>query len=523
VVVILDWIKWQELSRDTPIQDKNELDQKAQTYNRNILKGMKSYEDITLEVIRSIDENSVITVKQDGQFDFAFWWRKPERVPQVRGKQGLSPEFFKTALANGNTIIQNMPCLDELERVMESSNYSSVIFACELVRHGPKGEILRGGPARAYKQGKPEDNKLYVFDLVELDGNAVVGAYWERMALADTILKESNKSLLETVHWVKGGEDVAKDIWEHRVLPDDLEGIVIRTASGLMKVKVRHDIDVGVFAVEEGDKKYTGMLGSLKICFMDSDGDLRNTSSVGTGFSDEERREWWEWAMDNKVGEGTVEGDRVSFVKPERVISIKYFETSFPKTDCFFWNGKEYERRNQKKCVKFQKPAAAKECMNCGNTNLTSKDKTCPECGSPKSQFRVIIRGDKGFNPGDLRLDQVPGWVPETKYQKAATPGVVSQKIVKTHNKDFIQNLFGSAPKSSSKATVKPPPSPPPIAPPVKDEIQKFELPDGETVTYYPTVIPSVPFSKHGLTCSCLDWLMKQKCKHTKEIEKQLR
>jgi len=498
--------KWGELLSDMPIQDKHPWNQKAQLYKKNTLKRMRAYSEFSLSVIRDITEDSVVSIKQDGEYNLVFY-DKNGSTDIVRGKSGMAPTGLTAILANGNTFKWNFPALDEFKRVLEQSDYESAIFAGELVRHGPNGEILRAGAARAFTQDE-KNTKYYVFDVLELDGQPVIGAYWERMTLVDEIFKNANHKLVEPVLWEKGDANVAQDVWNHRVLPEELEGVVIRTKTGLMKVKVTHDIDLGVVAAKEGGGKNSGMIGAVYGAFMDTDGNLRVANAIGSGFSDRERIEWWKWVQANRVGEGVIGGDKVIFVKPERVISIHYNEVTFPKYDAFKWDGNSYNRVPDKKVAKFQKPTLVKECGKCKSYIPLGDDKNCPKCNSGKDQWNVVIRTDKTFDEKDLRLDQVPGWIPEANFQKAKTTQVIADSI-KDKNLRVRNALLEEFANMGKKN-----PSP---------AIQKFELEDGETVTYYPEELPNVPFSKNMLTCSCVDWMLNKSCEHTRNIEDSLR
>ena len=87
----------------------------------------------------------------------------------------------------------------------------------------------------------------------------------------------------------------------------------------IMKLKLFHDVDLEIEALEEGTGKHTGKLGSIEVTFNGV------KVSVGSGFTDELREEIW--------------SDPDSFVG--RVVEIRYQEVTpdgslrFPTFVCF--------------------------------------------------------------------------------------------------------------------------------------------------------------------------------------------
>ncbi len=77
------------------------------------------------------------------------------------------------------------------------------------------------------------------------------------------------------------------------------EGCVIKTkdfkwSSGTskdcLKLKIEFEVDLEVIGITEGTNKYKGMMGSLTVASRDR----LLVSDVGTGFSDDQRKAWWE-------------------------------------------------------------------------------------------------------------------------------------------------------------------------------------------------------------------------------------
>jgi DNA ligase-1 len=113
------------------------------------------------------------------------------------------------------------------------------------------------------------------------------------------------------------GDDTSEVItWLNKVTANGGEGVMLNLASAeyvwgrtwnLMKVKKFTSLDLEVVDVEEGSGRLTGTLGAIHVRYKDG-----NIVKVGSGFSDEERKLFWN--------------------SPElilnKVVEVKYFEES---------------------------------------------------------------------------------------------------------------------------------------------------------------------------------------------------
>jgi DNA ligase-1 len=105
------------------------------------------------------------------------------------------------------------------------------------------------------------------------------------------------KYLNSTINTLIKGEQQLADFYD-LIVADGYEGIIIKDldatyefkrSKAWIKMKPTETIDVPVVGIEEGTGKYKGMLGALVV---DVDGVRVN---VGTGFSDEQRKEFWKF------------------------------------------------------------------------------------------------------------------------------------------------------------------------------------------------------------------------------------
>lgn len=175
------------------------------------------------------------------------------------------------------------------------------------------------------KDEDKSDLKLIVFDMFPLDefwNGQSKETYSER--LLNYLLPLRNKVTsnhfenVSVVPMFYNGYDHA-EIWNWLDYAEnnDMEGVIInldtpyecKRSKNLIKVKKFYTYDLEVVDVEEGDGRNKGTLGALVVKYKD------NTVNVGTGFTDEERKNFWE-NREDIIG---------------RVIEVKYKEITTDK------------------------------------------------------------------------------------------------------------------------------------------------------------------------------------------------
>ena len=174
------------------------------------------------------------------------------------------------------------------------------------------------GIANSDKENKQE-LKLVIFDTIptdEFEEGQSDSAYGARKILLNSYtrhIKELNLSNIEVVPMFYEGTD-QNEIWKwlDYAEQNDMEGIMInldtpyecKRTKNLIKAKKFYTLDLKVVDAVEGDGRLKGTLGALVVDYKG------NTVNVGSGFSDEQRREFWE-NKDSIIG---------------RVIEVKYKE-----------------------------------------------------------------------------------------------------------------------------------------------------------------------------------------------------
>ena len=175
------------------------------------------------------------------------------------------------------------------------------------------------------KDEDKSDLKLIVFDMFPLDefwNGQSKETYSER--LVNYILPLRNKTTsnhfenVSVVPMFYNGYDHS-EIWNWLDYAEnnDMEGVIInldtpyecKRSKNLIKVKKFYTYDLEIVDVEEGDGRNKGTLGALVVKYKD------NTVNVGSGFTDEERKNFWE-NREDIIG---------------RVIEVKYKEITTDK------------------------------------------------------------------------------------------------------------------------------------------------------------------------------------------------
>lgn len=174
------------------------------------------------------------------------------------------------------------------------------------------------GIANSDKENK-EELKLVIFDTIpteQFEAGQSRSPYQARKILLENYsqrIKALRLNNIEIVPMFYEGTDQS-EIWKwlDYAEENDMEGIMInldapyqcKRTKDLIKVKKFYTLDLKVVDAVEGDGRLKGTLGALVVDYQG------NTVNVGSGFSDEQRKEFWE-NKDSIIG---------------RVIEVKYKE-----------------------------------------------------------------------------------------------------------------------------------------------------------------------------------------------------
>lgn len=138
-----------------------------------------------------------------------------------------------------------------------------------------------------------------VFDMIqtsEFDGECFTPYYDRRQLLDGSFLDEGPDSPVRVLPPLYYGTDQAMiEVFLDRMVREDKEGVMVnlnvpyqrKRHRGILKVKRFYTMDLPIVGAEEGNGKFSGMLGALILDFKG------NELRVGSGFTDEQRAEFW--------------------------------------------------------------------------------------------------------------------------------------------------------------------------------------------------------------------------------------
>jgi len=147
------------------------------------------------------------------------------------------------------------------------------------------GEFMRG---TQWAQHPDRKGRFFIYDLWSIFGEPITNeTYTARLRLLRKLTLPSVYTIVDTY---RINDQPA--LWERYVLREGWEGVVYRRSSAtlddaIMREKREYSFEGVVVGFEPGLGKYESSLGACRVAYG------QNTTSVGGGFTDEERRTIW--------------------------------------------------------------------------------------------------------------------------------------------------------------------------------------------------------------------------------------
>lgn len=362
----------------------NPLQKRLRDWKTNQAIKAESYEDF-LKILKT-KKKAVIQHKVDGETGIA-------------GFDGSSIKFSTI----GGRMISDLPLIDELESKLKGAGVKQAIIIGERVGVDEKGNLLKFDEVMDLIRDPANESEAkriwyYPFELVEFNDKKFdkenlgdIDVYLDGFSKMKNWFggaKYIHPSLLKV-----GGEDVFKTMWKDWVVNKMQEGLVVRLGGGdIFKIKSFDFWDLGIIGAEEGKGRLKGKLGAVLTAFMDKDKIFRFAGKVGSGFSDEDREEYWDWITHNeadidkesqeKLGKGWKE---VRWIKPQKVIQVRRKGEYPGMVDSFSFSKGKFNYEGEKPGAIQREPRFEKE------------------------------RDDKTINHNDLRLEQIENWAKKEK------------------------------------------------------------------------------------------------------------
>ena len=245
------------------------------------------------------DEEYISQVKLDGVRTVAFVNPSVNRVEYL-SRQGHIVEAF-------NGVFDR-----ELLEMTEKLGGDRLVFDGEVVGDSWNQTISAKSYVNENRKAK-EGLKYYVFDYLPYDewvSKFCKNKYSKRLFDIDSVAKFDK---VQVAKWqLTKGRDKIEEFYR-KCLDEGYEGIVVKKpqsyynfkkSKNWIKIKPKIDLDGEIVEVIEGEGKYKGMLGAILVKGL-TDNNIPFVTKVGSGFNDEQRKEYWE-EKDNIVGK-TVE------------------------------------------------------------------------------------------------------------------------------------------------------------------------------------------------------------------------
>ena len=340
---------------------ENPLGQFLKDYKKDLDFKSKEYEEYLGEIE---GKPVVVSLKRDGELDLLYY---DEETIYLIGKEGR--------------VREELPLLDEAREFLKGKSKSIFIGELYGVDEGGKELPFNDTLSIIRKLPTPADaNRIRfdIFDVYLFDGKKVEdNDYWERMLLIQETFEEGK--YVKPIKALKDdGTSVVKEMWKEHVIEGDHEGLILRVEGDTVKIKPKKTVDAVVIAMKP--QKEEELMGSLFVALMDSNETFRTLSFIGTGFSNQEREEWYTWAINNKTN--SPNDDELIWIGLDlepRVIEINYENANVRETEAFtLTNSEQWSQVEDKLSATLRKASL------------------------------IRIRDDKEVNTSDLRLSQIP-------------------------------------------------------------------------------------------------------------------
>lgn len=230
----------------------------------------------------------------------------------------------------GGTVRAGAPFHDEAAKLLKKASVKNAIIGGELyVKRTDRKRSRVHDVTRIARAPQTEKDvaslQFAVFALYDLDGADLSTTPAEALTKTRELFKDGKR--VHVVETVEGDEKDVLARFKDWVLEDGEEGVVaLSEQMGWFKIKPRHSIDLAVIGFSEGIEDRTGMLHSLLLAVVRSDGTFHIVGRAGGGFSEDERVALLEQLKQREVETAYTEvnSDKVAFkmINPGLVAEI---------------------------------------------------------------------------------------------------------------------------------------------------------------------------------------------------------
>ncbi len=264
----------------------------------------------------------VVSRKLDGEFHCLFY-------------DGNDAYLIKPS----GTVLHGLKCINDAASALASSKVGNGIIAGEL--YVKKGSVNGNARERVFdvisatrspqSENDLENVHFAPFDILELDGkNYVPSGPTELSQKLSSIFGKCSKAMPVQMEKAKCAEEIAK-LFNDWVKNEGSEGLVVRCEHPyIYKIKPSHTVDAAIIGYIEGSDDRKGLVKSILVALMRSEGVFQVLGRVGTGFSDVQRSELLEKMRKLEVESEFIEVDSDSMpykmVKPEIIVEAEFVD-----------------------------------------------------------------------------------------------------------------------------------------------------------------------------------------------------
>jgi len=351
----------------------NEYSNIAKTYKRKVA-GSFMLVDGAKMADKLSGQDFCVTKKLDGAMQIVFY-RNGEAV---------------AVSSNGNERT-GLPCLKEFAQLAQQAGVNSLTVAAELYATLSETGRERVHDVATAMADEQLHDKLHLapFDLLDIDGEPFAPEHYkDTIAKLNTMLDGTLVKPVESK--AAASKHEVEDIYQQWVVNGGAEGLVVHSEQPIVyKVKPRHTIDAVIIGFTVGENDECNAVRDILVAVMREDGLLQQFGATGGGFSDAQKREFYDKLSAMATPSDYVETDsrNVAFqmVRPVVVVELSLLDAVSENS------------AGEPKVNKLLSYDPEKGYLAEGPTNGVAVH----------SMVFVQERPDKGCNPTDIRIAQL--------------------------------------------------------------------------------------------------------------------
>jgi len=307
-----------------------------------------------------IEKDATIQTKADGEFSLIVYTDGESfMINKWKRLRAEYPQLIELSNALRKLGVKRVEFLGELYAVDEKGRPMKLPDFIRIVKSGDKSLIEK-------------HIRIGIFDLLKIDGHEIRQSHAFKMQEVENWLKGCR--LVHVLPYiVPRNRKQIQEFWRNYVVEKGFEGIVYRDNSQIIKVKPYLEADFVIIGLNKRKMIEQQQVRSLKIALMTKDGKILDVGDVSSGIDEKLGFALWK-LMEFKVGE---DKDTI-YIKPLIVVNVAFASLFKARKRLLEFNGKCYTEVGEMDFVSLRHPRL------------------------------IRFREDKGVNPNDLRLEQIP-------------------------------------------------------------------------------------------------------------------